>query len=533
MAFQGGKGVMLTRGHDVGYIVGTNIPEIPVRTNKSTVYRETHNIQGRSDSFINRSYLSFSFGGKNIEDFELIVTSQGPQSKQIMGNFRDLTSSYEVIDGQYYWGTYFDNAEITLTLSTDSMTQEHLDSFINWFKPGEEKELIFAEHPNRAIMARVMTAPTMSMIPFTQEAEIIINEVVYTTTTSLYKGDITLSFIMDSPFWYAKSNLLAINNDAVVTQWINANGEAINDYSEDMLKIILEDRVVTKEAMPNSDVVVFGDRFIHASQNSIKIIDENLLNIKENDNLENLFNFHSGITLGNGDYAYIFYGGTAPTKPIIRFTFPIETNNNKTIVIPDNNYNAIKVEGNHIQSLYISMPHVFTSYNKAHAVIDEADSYKNLRELLNDKVTHYHTLCWALRIVDYLEYIKVEWNVTTQTRMHNLMYNFIYNVGNNTYILNGESNHAYGKLKYRKIISDTLPLTDSDWTTYGEINDSIEDISDIYCSEYIKLDERNSLDQYGRVSVWTDSSRTNGYRVSHDFNNGVTDLAILFRHMYY
>jgi len=40
-------------------------------------------------------------------------------------------------------------------LSTDGITQVELDNFLHWFKAGIARELVLAEHPNRAIMARV------------------------------------------------------------------------------------------------------------------------------------------------------------------------------------------------------------------------------------------------------------------------------------------------------------------------------------------------------------------------------------------
>ena len=49
------------------------------------------------------------------------------------------------------------------------MTQNELDEFKQWFKPGIEKELILSENHNRAIMARVSTTPVISMIPFEME----------------------------------------------------------------------------------------------------------------------------------------------------------------------------------------------------------------------------------------------------------------------------------------------------------------------------------------------------------------------------
>jgi len=41
-----------------------------------------------------------------------------------------------------------------------------LDNFLYWFKAGVHRELILAEHPNRAVMARVATPPVLNLLPF-------------------------------------------------------------------------------------------------------------------------------------------------------------------------------------------------------------------------------------------------------------------------------------------------------------------------------------------------------------------------------
>jgi len=63
--------------------------------------------------------------------------------------------------------------------------------------------LILAEHPNRAILARVAEPPQISLLPFEDDVTITINSVQYKTKTTLYKGDIHLKLVMDEPHWYA------------------------------------------------------------------------------------------------------------------------------------------------------------------------------------------------------------------------------------------------------------------------------------------------------------------------------------------
>jgi len=72
---------------------------------------------------MNRSFISFSFGGKNIEDYNLVASINGDRMQRDgYSDFEDLTSSYEVLDGQFYWGTHYTNHQIDFTLATDGIT---------------------------------------------------------------------------------------------------------------------------------------------------------------------------------------------------------------------------------------------------------------------------------------------------------------------------------------------------------------------------------------------------------------------------
>ena len=125
-----------------------------VDTNKySQVYYATHKGELRLP-FMNRSFISFSFGGKNIEDFNLIASIEGDRmNRSGSAEFEDLVDAYNIIDGQFYWGTHFKTNKITFKLATDGMTQNQLDDFKHWFAGGKTRELILAEHPNRDIGA--------------------------------------------------------------------------------------------------------------------------------------------------------------------------------------------------------------------------------------------------------------------------------------------------------------------------------------------------------------------------------------------
>jgi len=71
--------------------------------------------------------------------------------KNLTADFEDLTSSYDVLDGQFYHSTHFRTNTIHFTLMSDEVDARLMEKFKNHFSPGKTAELILSEYPNRAI----------------------------------------------------------------------------------------------------------------------------------------------------------------------------------------------------------------------------------------------------------------------------------------------------------------------------------------------------------------------------------------------
>lgn len=240
----------------IATLVGNEVASLtPPRTQ---VYQATHDGQSYLP-FMQRSFISFSYGGKNIEDFNVLAYTSGDRmEREGYAEFEDLTSTYDTIQGQFYWGTYFHQNTLSITLATDAMTQVELDNFKRWFRAGSIRELIMAEHPNRAIMARIATPPQLHLLGFKQEVEVpfasgdtgageTITTTTYSTYTTVYRGEIDLEFVMDEPFWYSIKNVLGTQNTLegyYEDSWVDANGKVVRVMeSPDALKIIYEDHI--------------------------------------------------------------------------------------------------------------------------------------------------------------------------------------------------------------------------------------------------------------------------------------------------
>ena len=256
------------------------------------VQSATKNGQGESLSILNRQFISFSYGYKkgsdgkdipvNIEDFDLLaVFSNDRLDKEIYAPFNDTTTEQAELDGQMFWRSNFKAGQLNFTLATDGMTSTQLEDFKYWFQPGIERELILSEYHNRAILARVASAPHISLLPFEKEVNIQIGETSYPTKTSLYKGEIRIDFVMDDPYWYSVESLYSEN------------------ITPEISKVILEDGVPHLN-MIHTDCFLAGEKYIQQNQ---------ILDLKDTD---------TNISISE-DAKYLYYCGTAPEKPFISF----------------------------------------------------------------------------------------------------------------------------------------------------------------------------------------------------------------------
>ena len=264
---------METVYRDYGALSAANAISAPEAPNnefqvehRRQVYQATHRGDGSRLPLMNRSFISFTYGGRHIEDFDLISTIVNNRlTKDGYASFNDITTTYENLDGQYYWNTHYVTNSLTFVLSTDGIDQRTLDDFLYWFHAGEIKELILAEHPNRAIMARVANPPQLSLLPFEHNTTINISGSIYPTKTTLYKGDITLNLVMDEPHWYAKTNILgkiadvSINGTTqkrYVDLWDDVTYDPPQEVdifaSKEALKILVEDGIPLGSMIDNN-----------------------------------------------------------------------------------------------------------------------------------------------------------------------------------------------------------------------------------------------------------------------------------------
>lgn len=299
------------------------------------VYQATHYNEQRLP-FMNRSFISFTFSDPDtpkdklvhIEDFDLVVVfSDSRFEREGYTPFNDLTTTYDNLDGQYYWGTHYKTQTITFKLATDGIDQKMLDKFLHWFSAGVTRELILAEHPNRARLARVAEPPQLSLLPFESHTTMKISGYEYPVTTTLYKGDITLQLVMDDPHWYAKDNILGKRVEEVDSfgetrvrykdLWDDITKTPMQEIrineSQDALKILYEDGIPLGSMIDNNMLLGNG-----AFANVEELVETKIWSIANDEDIQ----WTDGVPSGTGARV----AGTITAEDLESNAYDAETN---------------------------------------------------------------------------------------------------------------------------------------------------------------------------------------------------------------
>ena len=569
---------------DYGLINGIQTGATNVAPKRYTqVYQATHKGENYLP-FMNRSFISFSFGGKNIEDFNLIATISGDRlQRKGYSEFEDLTSSYEILDGQFYWGTHYTNHTLDFDLATDGITQNQLDSFLKWFAAGKIKELILSEHPNRAVQARVQSAPELHLLPFEEKTSKQIAGQTFYTSTTLYKGEISLSFVMDDPYWYSKINVfghLDQSTGEYLDEWTDANSNQKRSIFEDpdAIKVALEDNIPIGSMIQAS--MLLGDNNYANTDTSTGAQTAELENYTEtiiNGVVEvpsgeeeylveqariavvdaygiwqygariqgTIMSESSGIeNFAATDSHYFYYAGNAPSKPIIEFTLtPIIDDTSKYISNPKNSYtdenqpyNTIAFESLERKELHFTTPSLYTGYNQAIEIFKSANgqAWTEIRKQIRDYVNHPAVRTWANKVIDNLSGDVAEGD-SISAAIDKMKY-LLTSTTNDTllssrFIINNKMGQATAKVQYR------IPGigTPSDWATYGSVIEMEEDVGDMIRSNYLIIEDQNQPTEDGHIIAWegnNEANRLHSHVISHDVVNGLKNVYIKYNNMY-
>ena len=584
---------MATVYRDYGAVYGYDLPNNEINTtSRRQVYQATHGGDDSRLPFMKRSFISFSFGTRpdmngverpvHIEDFDLIATiNSNSLNRTGYASFEDTTTKYDNLDGQYYWSTHYKSNSISFTLSTDGIDQPTLDDFLSWFRAGVTRELILSEHPNRAILARVSDPPQLNLLPFEHPVQVMISGQAYTTSTTLYKGDISLNLVMDEPYWYAKDNILGIKDGTrYLDKWIDVNGEEVYiTGSKDALKILYEDGIPLGSMIQNNMLLgngayasvegqiisriwsIANDEDITWSGGSQGSGDPDGEGARIEDKAATapyLYGVIAGAMVdatGNGitklasvnatgdaspQFGYFFYSGNAPAPTIISFSLSVVLDSNTNYAIYPRNkntangsipYNTLTIESVNKQELRFTTPNILTSYNKAIEIFttkvttSTTNSWEDIRTMIREEVRHAAAREWAIRVIDQKKDTSIK-SSGMSAILTSAMSTFLKNSSGNCplwkFTFNSETGEAIAEIYYRTVNNPNTLIS----------SPAIEDVGDMLLSNYIIIRDRNYPTANGAIVQWEAGAKTQSHRIYHDYASGLELIQIIYKNMY-
>lgn len=524
------------------------------KPSRTQVYLDTHDGADKRLPHRERSFISFTYGGKPIEDFYLIATLKGDRmERQLYGDFSDNTSTYDVIDGQFYWGSHYTTNKLELQLSTDEITEQQLQDFKAWFTPGEGKELILAEYPNRGIWARISQVPGYHMLPFEKKIQKKLAGNTYTISTTVYRGDIDIEFVMDDPFWYSIYNVLPSYGQDGAEDWFKTFGivQENNTADEnslmankDYLKIILEDSVPTKE-MIDSNNIITGEKLYSVQNNPLamgKINNEEQGNAYAGDGVNGARLQNALPQLTDNSPLYLYYAGTAPTPTILTFSLiPSFAENDDYISAPKNkicneaypqtnalNYNTINIG---TKQFKFTTPSIYTGYNQALKIVSSCEvgeSIIDIRTKLIEGVNEYYSRTFALGTLNFLQNnntgvnddstITVDFQEAFNVQMKKFLIGNAASPERAIFQFNSKTGEAIGTFNIYQYDSDDLSKL--------ELTLVQENVGDMIYNQYLYLNERNHFNAEGRITT------NECISITTDYPETLYDFTIEYKYMY-
>ena len=337
------------------------------------------------------------------------------------------------------------------------------------------------------------------MLPFEKK----FTSTIYGTqsSTTVYKGKIDLSFVMDDPFWYSLTNMLDQESAGL---WRNTSTKQLESIStsRDALKIIEEDGVPTTlslkgDLLIGNNVIVTvissparvwktGDTSSTAPEAYIGAIIGGRSTISTGS---------SGFDLAANTERYFYYAGTAPCAPILKFSIIFDTNSVSTSSRIGNTYSSPSIPYSSIfiqsvteaRELRFTTPSLITAYNQAIALGNSASA-----EEKRDKINHYKVRAAAIN-------------------------GGLSSLFNSTTTADFTINCKTGETKV---------------TYHLKTGDLTEDAGDMIRSNYLKIEDRNYPDENGYIHVWTSANPEYSHKLWHNVSSGLQGVSLTYKHMY-
>ena len=146
-------------------------------------------------SVLKGDFIGFTFNNVHSSDLGLVRTSGGNRyDENLLPSFSDKTQQADGMNGVYYFGTNYNQKDLSVPVAYDSVTEEQKRKIIMLFGENTVCPLIFDETPYKVYYAKISNPPSLSFICFDDKhgervykGEGVINFTVHSFAKSRYK----------------------------------------------------------------------------------------------------------------------------------------------------------------------------------------------------------------------------------------------------------------------------------------------------------------------------------------------------------
>lgn len=328
-------------------------------------------------------YIDFSYKGKKLSEFGLVVVSNGDRlSFGHSPNFEDEITQVNGTNGQLFWGTHFKNFQRTFHLATDGMSEAQWNAFKRHFIPGQYGEFIEHHLPSRKSYCRVREISVLNIIPF-QETITLYGEQIQ---VNVYKGDCSISLEWDDPHYYSISNYITKD------EWEGENSKG------DSIRAMYTDNIPRYDSWKGGSLCCIGDEEYSLANN--KLNNNNTITASQ-------FCFYNPSTASTDcqlelTLPYVFTSHIVKENLHIYYIDAIgdtyNDNKNDSIIVQNS-------KGEEITAVKYTSPNIIYQINKA--IYIAMNYYKNntawniidLEEQLREEITNPKVMSWAANAI--------------------------------------------------------------------------------------------------------------------------------------
>ena len=136
---------------------------------------------------IKGDFISFTYNGVHSTELGVMrVTSSNRYTDALLPTIQDKTVQASGSNGTYFFGSYYTQRPITITVAFDDVSESQIRLMRKTFGDGLSHQLIFDDEPYKVYYAKATGTPQLQYVPF--------------SSPRVYKGEGTFSFTCYEPF---------------------------------------------------------------------------------------------------------------------------------------------------------------------------------------------------------------------------------------------------------------------------------------------------------------------------------------------